>query len=265
MSGLMLWLSSCSNPNQLQAVMTTDPPTPVGKAPFTITFDGQKSRSSAGKIISYEWDLGDHTRRAGAIVQHTYTRQGAYRVSLTVRDDQDKTDTAYRLVTVTAEAIREGVATRWKEFRREGISDCDGPPLDAAGKRWYEPDYDDSGWTRAQLYEGWSIPGETEAKDYFYRTPLMITPELLQRSQVQIFILHDDAFWLWVNGQLVPRSEFENPGEAGCHEELGRFTTKGVITKYLQSGKNMLALHLTSGDNRAGRPFIQVFLYAITE
>ncbi len=264
-AALMIAVSSCSNPNRPHAWITTDPPTPAGKAPFTLTFDGTKSKSPQGQIVSYAWDFGDRGTGAGATITHTYDRRGNYRASLTVKDDQGQADTSYTVVTVTSEPIQIGLSVGWREYSRAGISSCDGPPADSSGKAWFDPDYNASAWTSINLYEGISLGGNAKQRDFFYRTPLNVTPEMLKRAKVQMLIFHDDAFRLWVNGQLVPSAEFDNPGEAGCHQELGRFKTKGFITKYLHEGRNTLALHLTSGDNRAGEPYIQVFLYAIFE
>jgi PKD repeat protein len=227
-------------------------------------FDGSKSTSRNSKIISYEWDFGDHTPMlVGVSVSHTYERKGTYRASLTVRDEKGLKDSAYLLVMVTVEPFETGVFTRWREYRREGTSSCEGPAPDASGKHWYEPGYDDAAWSRVQLYEGLSLGSNSQSKDYFYRTPLTMTPEQWKRARIRMLIFHDDAFWLWVNGKQVPASAFDNPGEAGCHEELGRFKTHGFITRYLHEGLNTLALHLTSGDNRAGEPYIAVYFVAI--
>lgn len=262
---LLLVLSSCGSPNRPQAWIATDPATPTGKAPFTITFDGTKSQSPQGQIVSYVWDFGDRGTSAGATVTHTYERRGNYRASLTIKDNKGQSDTAFLLVSVSDEPIQNGVWVRWKEYSRSGIVSCEGPPADASGKAWYDPDYNDSAWPRINLYEGIGLGNNAKQKDFFYRTPLNISPEMMKRAKIQILIYHDDGFRLWANGQLVPASEFDNPGEAGCHQELGRFKTKAFITKYLHEGMNTLALHLSSGDNRLGEPFIQVFLYAIFE
>jgi hypothetical protein len=257
-----LFFISCARTDGPRAIIVTSPPTPVGMAPFTIEFDGSQSTSTNGQIVRYRWEFGDRTEAEGVRVTHTYSKANNYFVSLTVTDEQGETDIARRLITVADAPIQSGLPVDWREYSRKGIANCDGPPHDSKGKRWYEPEYDDSNWNRVAIHDGLSLTGDTAGQDYFYRALVLVSPELLDRGEVTIKIWHNDAFWLWANGMAVPRSEFENPGEASCHEELGRFITTGVLNPYLQPGTNVLALHLTSGDDSAGKPFIQIVLRA---
>ena len=72
--------------------ITTDPATPSGNVPFTISFDASGSFSANGNIISYEWDFGDATKIIGnARVSHTYNSPGVYTLELTVRDTANQT------------------------------------------------------------------------------------------------------------------------------------------------------------------------------
>jgi len=57
-----------------------DAPVMVGKA---AAFDG---RGSIGKVTSWTWDFGDGTKATGPSVKHTYTKDGIYKVRLTVSD-----------------------------------------------------------------------------------------------------------------------------------------------------------------------------------
>ena len=258
-------LSACGNPDRPQAVISTKPQTPTGVAPFTIEFDGSLSTSSTSPITTYLWDFGDHANGAGVHVSHTYTREGNYRASLTVKNEKGLSDTAYRIVTVTSEPIQSGIRHQWHALAHDGITNCDGPPPDRNAKQWYEPEYDDSAWLPINLKEGDTPEGETAKKDYFYRATAIISAEMMERADVRIILWHNDAFWLWVNGTAVPRSEFTDPGEAGCHQEVGTVKTTGSIKKYFKEGKNVLALHVTSGDNKLGGPFVQAYLVSIIQ
>jgi hypothetical protein len=40
-----------------------------------------------GVIVSYDWDFGDGTSGAGAVVSHAYAKEGAYQVSLNVTNN----------------------------------------------------------------------------------------------------------------------------------------------------------------------------------
>ncbi|MBI1741802.1 PKD domain-containing protein [Candidatus Acetothermia bacterium] len=265
MGWLSLGLSACTSPERPQAIISTKPQTPTGVAPFTIEFDGSLSTSPNSPITTYLWEFGDHATGAGSNVKHTYNREGNYRVGLTVKNEKGLSDTAYRIVTVTSEPIQSGLRHQWHELARDGISSCDGPAPDRNGKHWYEPEYDDSAWPPINLKEGVTPDGNTANKDYFYRATAIVSSEMHERADIQIFLWHNDAFWLWINGTPVPRSEFTNPGETECHQELGTLKTTGSIKKYFKEGKNVLTLHVTSGDNKLGGPFIQAFLVTIIQ
>ncbi len=70
----------------------TNPSTPSGNVPFTISFDASGSQSANGNIIAYEWDFGDGTKVIGnAKISHTYNSPGVYTLALTVRDVANQT------------------------------------------------------------------------------------------------------------------------------------------------------------------------------
>lgn len=70
----------------------TNPSTPSGNVPFTISFDASGSHSANGNIIAYEWDFGDGTKVIGnAKISHTYNSPGVYSLALTVRDVANQT------------------------------------------------------------------------------------------------------------------------------------------------------------------------------
>jgi len=58
------------------------------------TFDGSRSSGGGGSVTGYQWDLGDGTVKTDKIVQHEYSRPGAYEVKLTVTNDKSKSATA---------------------------------------------------------------------------------------------------------------------------------------------------------------------------
>jgi len=61
----------------------------------SINFNGTDSRDIDGKIISYEWNLGDGSKNSGTNITHAFQKPGIYRVRLAVTDDSDaKNETA---------------------------------------------------------------------------------------------------------------------------------------------------------------------------
>ena len=72
-----------------------------GSAPLTVTFDGSSSYDvNSGTIVSYSWAFGDGGTGSGKIVQHTYTSKGNFTARLTVTDNDGKTASAYRTISL---------------------------------------------------------------------------------------------------------------------------------------------------------------------
>lgn len=53
----------------------------------TIIFDASKSIDD-GQIVAYEWDFGDGATRSGAIVNHSYYKEGTYQIVTNVTDNE---------------------------------------------------------------------------------------------------------------------------------------------------------------------------------
>jgi PKD repeat protein len=77
--------------NPPQARFTLEPKKRKGRVPFSLTFDGSHSFDpDGGSIVTYQWDFGDGSPQIvgpEAIVAHTYTVKGKYRVSLWVTNE----------------------------------------------------------------------------------------------------------------------------------------------------------------------------------
>jgi len=94
-------------PFEAVLVMQTYPVASFTASPATvylgevINFDATNSFDPDGYITSYFWDFGDGTNATdGAIVSHVYTENGDYVVTLTVTDNDNKTDSATDTVIV---------------------------------------------------------------------------------------------------------------------------------------------------------------------
>lgn len=72
-----------------------------GMTPLTVHFSGTRSSDDDGSVSSYRWDFGDDTSATGDTADHTFTRSGEYRVTLTVTDNEKQKGTSH--VTITAE------------------------------------------------------------------------------------------------------------------------------------------------------------------
>ena len=72
-----------------------------------VTYNASGSYDPDGSIVSYQWDFGDGNTATGVAVDHAYTQDGTYMVTLTVTDNDGEKDSAY---TITVVINREPVA-----------------------------------------------------------------------------------------------------------------------------------------------------------
>ena len=103
---------------QVEITVSTGVPVPVievsatsGMIPLTVNFDGSKSSDFDGTIQTYLWDFGDGTSTTGVTATHTYENGGKYTASLTVTDNDGKSDTAYQNITVFQKPVAIFTAT----------------------------------------------------------------------------------------------------------------------------------------------------------
>jgi len=59
----------------------------TGFVGIPVNFDGSESTDSDGTIIEYAWTFGDGKTGTGVTTTHTYTAEGVYSVTLTVKDN----------------------------------------------------------------------------------------------------------------------------------------------------------------------------------
>ena len=65
-----------------------------GQAPLTVAFSSAGSSDPEGSALTYSWAFGDGTTSTAANPTKTYTANGTYNVTLTVRDPDGATGTA---------------------------------------------------------------------------------------------------------------------------------------------------------------------------
>ena len=61
-----------------------------GFVPLTIHFDGSGSFDPNGKVVGWDWDLGDGSTSSKETLSHTYDNPGKYFIELRVRNNQGK-------------------------------------------------------------------------------------------------------------------------------------------------------------------------------
>jgi PKD repeat protein len=98
-----------------------------------ITFDASDSSDPDGSIVAYSWDFGDGATGTGVSVQHAYSQDGTYIVTLTVTDDDGATDTISATKTVLN---RSPIASFTKSA--ETVSSGESIHFDASGS--HDPD-----------------------------------------------------------------------------------------------------------------------------
>jgi PKD repeat protein len=65
----------------------------LGTAPLTVAFHGSGTDTD-GAVVSYEWDFGDSSTEQRSLIRdpiHTFSKEGVYIVTLTVRDNKGAT------------------------------------------------------------------------------------------------------------------------------------------------------------------------------
>ncbi|MBL7070223.1 MAG: PKD domain-containing protein [Candidatus Omnitrophica bacterium] len=86
----------------IEAVITARPL--LGLSPLVVKFNGRKSRSPKAKIVSYDWNFGDGDTSNKSSPTNTFYSGSfepkVFTVTLTVQDNQGKTDTSSVEITV---------------------------------------------------------------------------------------------------------------------------------------------------------------------
>jgi PKD repeat protein len=149
-----------------EAVIEANPQS--GLVPFKVNFNGSKSSDPDGKIVDYRWDFGDGSSATGsAKVSHTYTERGIYVATLSVIDEDFRTDSdsleiqattgdPWAVINVSA---NQGMIPLTVNFDGSESTDADGEIVSYA---WdFGDGAGDTGVTVTHTYE---TGGEFEAK-----------------------------------------------------------------------------------------------------
>jgi hypothetical protein len=83
-------------------LMPTTGPVSPDHGTIIVQFNGSASYDPDGIIVSWMWDFGDGTTGYGEIVEHRYSQQGTYVVTLTVTDNHGCINTDTMIVIIEA-------------------------------------------------------------------------------------------------------------------------------------------------------------------
>ncbi|KAA0005452.1 MAG: PKD domain-containing protein [Thermoplasmata archaeon] len=103
----------------------------------TVTFNASMSYDSDGSIVNYTWDFGDGSTGYGCIVNHSYASNGAYNVTLLVKDDDGAIASIKKIVIIWV---------KWDINMDGRINILD---LILIGQHWNE--HGKRGWIRADV------------------------------------------------------------------------------------------------------------------
>lgn len=129
-------------------VATFDADVRFGPAPLKVRFNGQDSRDPEGSQLDFAWNFGDGSALVRGVneVEHSFTRQGSFNVTLFVTDASGQTDSATLTIVVTGGAAggnqapvarivsstTQGAAPLTVTFDATSSTDPEGGPVSAA-------------------------------------------------------------------------------------------------------------------------------------
>jgi len=76
-----------------------------------VEFNAQGSSDPTGWIVSWDWNFGDDSTGSGETVDHVYSAEGLYKVTLTVTDNEGYTDTSEATVEIAKPAESSAPST----------------------------------------------------------------------------------------------------------------------------------------------------------
>lgn len=189
--------------------------------------NGEGSQDSDGRIIRFDWDLGDGSSKSGYSVAHSYATPGKYTIKLKVRDDSNtkgNEDEDFLTVTVnarpTANAGDDFYVTYGRiQFDASKSTDTDGSIVS------YDWDFGDgntgTGVNPTHIYQA---PGD-------YNVSLRVTDNTNVQNNY-----HEDFINVKIN--RVPLAdagpdEISAPGNEISFDGSNSFDTDGEIVRYV--------------------------------
>ena len=90
----------------------------TGPAPLLVHFDASSSSDPDNDPLNYRWNFGDGGNGNGKVLNHTFTRDGAFNVNLTVTDGAGGSDVARERIVVGNKAPNLGFGSGSEEALR---------------------------------------------------------------------------------------------------------------------------------------------------
>ncbi|RLF56887.1 MAG: hypothetical protein DRN27_08855, partial [Thermoplasmata archaeon] len=72
---------------------------------FSVIFDASSSYDPDGEIVTWMWDFGDNDSGSGIFIEHTYSNEGEYLVTLTVTDNEGSVENYSEIVEISGNDI----------------------------------------------------------------------------------------------------------------------------------------------------------------
>jgi PKD repeat protein len=155
----------------------------AGEIPLDVEFDGSGSVSSKKPIIAYLWDFGDgvKTSTQNARIRHTYTKEGIFRVELTIKTQDGKEDKDSTEVIVSKVIIKSSFSASRSGGEAPLTVSFDATGSKGSITRW-EWDFDDGDTEKNKTFlnHTFTTPGTYKVKlraydesnnyDEFYKT-----------------------------------------------------------------------------------------------
>jgi PKD repeat protein len=132
-----------------------------GAPPLKVNFDATGSYDPDGDIVSYIWNFGDGQTGDQMKIDHTYSKKGSYKATLTITDDSGLTASEYNYVYVSEPPVakfdmdrNKGVAPLTINFNASKSYDPDGTI-----KNYYWEFGDDSTGSGKTISHTYTEPG----------------------------------------------------------------------------------------------------------
>ncbi|UCE74777.1 MAG: right-handed parallel beta-helix repeat-containing protein [Methanomassiliicoccales archaeon] len=194
-----------------------------------VEFDGSGSYDPDGVIVNYTWDFGDGNFGYGVSPTHVYGTPGIYEVILTVKDDDDATDSDICIITVDDIAAPSLPTDLNAELVSGSLTDVkltwtasedDGAGYDdVAGYTVYKSstgiygDYEFEAWVWAQKIPGYRYEwtdegaGDEDWNNYFYIVRANDTSDNEEQNENKVgkFASYLDEGWNMMSVPLVQK------------------------------------------------------------